>query len=64
VYEDPATGAGTAALAGYLRSIQWPHGGQIEIIQGADMGIRSRLTAEIPAAFGASIRVSGFARFL
>ncbi|MDB5909926.1 MAG: PhzF family phenazine biosynthesis protein, partial [Massilia sp.] len=25
VYEDPATGAGTAALAGYLRDLGWPH---------------------------------------
>lgn len=62
VYEDPATGAGTAALAGYLRDIQWLHGGYIEIIQGEDMGMRSRLRADIPAKVGASIRVSGSAR--
>jgi hypothetical protein len=41
VYEDPATGAATAALAGYLREIDWPHGGKIEVIQGEDMGSRS-----------------------
>jgi predicted PhzF superfamily epimerase YddE/YHI9 len=29
VYEDPATGAATAALAGYLRDLGWPHGGAI-----------------------------------
>lgn len=64
VYEDPATGAGTAALAGYLRDLGWPHGGKIEVVQGEDMGRRSRLFAEIPAAKGSSIRVSGSARFL
>lgn len=62
VYEDPATGAGTAALAGYLRDLGWPHGGCIEVIQGEDMGMRSRLHAGIGAAPGASIRVSGTAR--
>ena len=64
VYEDPATGAGTAALAGYLRDLNWPHGGAIEVIQGEDMGQRSRLWAEIPPEKGSSIRVSGLARFL
>ena len=62
VYEDPATGAGTAALAGYLRDIGWPHGGAIDIVQGEDMGMRSRLRAEIGAERGGSIRVSGTAR--
>jgi predicted PhzF superfamily epimerase YddE/YHI9 len=38
VYEDPATGAAAAALAGYLRDLDWPHGGAIDIIQGEDMG--------------------------
>ncbi|MFC0250292.1 PhzF family phenazine biosynthesis protein [Massilia consociata] len=62
VYEDPATGAGTAALAGYLRDIGWPHGGRIDVVQGEDMGMRSRLTAEIGQEPGGSIRVSGTAR--
>jgi len=62
VYEDPATGAGTAALAGYLRDIGWPHGGQIDVVQGEDMGMRSRLRAAIDATPGSSIRVSGTAR--
>lgn len=62
VYEDPATGAATAALAGYLRDLGWPHGGAIDIAQGDDMGIPSRIRAEISAAPGASIRVSGTAR--
>jgi PhzF family phenazine biosynthesis protein len=64
VYEDPATGAATAAFAGYLRDIDWPHGGAIDIVQGEDMGMRSRLHAEIPPQPGSSIRVSGTARFM
>jgi PhzF family phenazine biosynthesis protein len=64
VYEDPATGAATAALAGYLRDIDWPHGGAIDIVQGEDMGMRSRLKAEIPPTPGSSIRVSGTARLM
>ena len=64
VYEDPATGAATAALGGYLRDIDWPHGGLIDIIQGEDMGSPSRLRAEIPQQRGSSIRVSGMARRL
>ncbi|KFI06595.1 PhzF family phenazine biosynthesis protein [Massilia sp. BSC265] len=62
VLEDPATGAGTAAFAGYLRDIGWPHGGRIEVVQGEDMGMRSRLSAEIGPDSGGSIRVSGTAR--
>ncbi len=64
VYEDPATGAGTAALAGYLRDLGWPHGGAIDVVQGEDMGMRSLLRAEIGAEQGGSIRVSGTARTL
>jgi PhzF family phenazine biosynthesis protein len=64
VYEDPATGAAAAALAGYLRDIDWPHGGAIEIIQGEDMGVPSRLHAEIKPEHGASIRISGTVRIL
>lgn len=64
VYEDPATGAGTAALAGYLRDLGWPHGGRIEVVQGEDMGMRSRLFADIGPAPGSSVRVSGIARFM
>jgi PhzF family phenazine biosynthesis protein len=64
VYEDPATGAGTAALAGYLRDLGWPHGGAIDVVQGEDMGMRSLLRAEIGAEQGGSIRVSGTARML
>jgi PhzF family phenazine biosynthesis protein len=64
VYEDPATGAATAALAGCLRDIEWPHGGVIDVIQGEDMGVRSLLRAEIPPMPGSPIRVSGTARFI
>lgn len=62
VYEDPATGAATAAFAGYLRDIDWPHKGVINIIQGEDMGMRSLIRAEIPPTLGSSIRVSGAVR--
>ena len=62
VYEDPATGAAAAAFAGYLRDLGWPHGGAIEILQGEDMGVPSRLRAEIASEPGSSIRVSGEAR--
>lgn len=64
VYEDPATGAATAALAGYLRDLEWPHGGAIDVVQGEDMGSPSLLHAEIPPERGGSIRVSGTARRL
>ena len=64
VYEDPATGASTAALAGYLRDIGWPHGGIIDIVQGEDMGSRSLLRAEISPVVSSSIRVSGTARVM
>jgi PhzF family phenazine biosynthesis protein len=64
VYEDPATGAGTAALAGYLRDLGWPHGGAIDVVQGEDMGMRSHLHADIGPEAGSSIRVAGTARFM
>jgi len=64
VYEDAATGAGTAALAGYLRDLGWPHGGRVDVVQGEDMGMRSRLRAEFGPEPGGSIRVSGSARML
>jgi PhzF family phenazine biosynthesis protein len=64
VYEDPATGASTAALAGYLRDLGWPQGGRIDLQQGDDMGMPSRLRAEMSSEPGSSIRVSGTARFM
>jgi PhzF family phenazine biosynthesis protein len=64
VYEDAATGAAAAALAGLLRDIAWPHQGHVDIHQGDDMGVPSRLHVEISPTPGASIRVSGTARFM
>lgn len=62
VYEDPATGAASAAFAGYLRDIGWPHSGQISIVQGEDMGSRSLISASFSDVSGSSIRVSGTVR--
>lgn len=62
VIEDPATGAAAAALAGYLRDMDWPHGGAITIRQGEDMGVPSQLMVEITPEQGASVRVSGSVR--
>ena len=62
VVEDPATGAATAALAGYLRTLGWPHGGAIDVRQGDDMGVPSRLHAEIGSQASSTIRVSGTVR--
>ncbi len=64
VLEDPATGAAAAAFAGYLRDLRWPHGGNIHIVQGEDMGMRSIIRADIPPDQGSSIRVSGTARIM
>lgn len=64
VYEDPATGASTAAFAAYLRDLGWPHEGSIEVLQGEDMGSPSHLRAEIGATRGGPIRVSGTARLM
>lgn len=64
VLEDPATGAAAAAFAGYLRDINWPHGGVIDIVQGEDMGMRSLIRAEMSEVAGSSIKVSGTARIM
>jgi len=64
VLEDPATGAAAAALAGYLRDINWPHANAINIIQGEDMGMRSLLRAEFTDEIGSSVRLSGTARIM
>ena len=64
VLEDPATGAATAALAGYLRDMGWPHGGRIDVVQGEDMGMRSLLSASIGDEAGGSIQVAGTARMM
>lgn len=64
VYEDPATGAAAAALAGYLRDTGRNAGNAINIVQGEDMGMRSLLRAEFSDEPGSSIRVSGTARMM
>lgn len=64
VYEDPATGASTAAFCGYLRDIGWPHAGAVDFVQGEDMGMRSLLHADIPPERGSSIRISGTTRLM
>lgn len=64
VFEDPATGAATAAFAGYLRDLKWPHKGEINIVQGEDMGARSLIRAELTEQIGSSIRVSGATRLI
>ena len=66
VLEDPATGAATAALAGYLRELGRPAEGRVEIVQGEDIapGARSLLFADYGPAPGSSIRVSGSVRRL
>ena len=64
VFEDPATGAAAAALAGYLRDIGWKRGNRLEIIQGEDMGSPCRLIATFTAEPGASVVVAGETRQL
>ena len=53
-----------SALAGYLRDLDWPHGGAIDVVQGEDMGMRSLLHAEFSSQPGSSVRVSGTARLM
>jgi PhzF family phenazine biosynthesis protein len=62
VYEDPATGAAAAALAGYLREIGWKGSKNFTILQGEDMGVPSRLTVSFTSKAGDGISVSGEVR--
>ena len=62
VYEDPATGAAAAALAGYLRDIDWNGERSFEILQGQDMGMPSRLKVQYTEKKGGRIKVSGETR--
>lgn len=64
VYEDPATGAAAAALAGYLRDIGWKGSKTFTILQGEDMGVPSRLTVSFTPKAGESISVSGEVRHI
>jgi len=62
VYEDPATGAAAAALAGYLRELAWPAEGPMAIRQGEDMGVPCCLRVELDGPAGAPVKVSGSVR--
>ena len=64
VYEDPATGAAAAALAGYLRDIGWQGKHEFTILQGEDMGVPSRLVVKYGPQVGASVAVSGETRYI
>ena len=62
VLEDPATGAAAAAFAGYLRDVNWEHGGTFTIRQGEDMGAPSVIQVAMSDVSGAPVRVSGTTR--
>ena len=64
VYEDPATGAAAAALAGYLRDIRWQGKNTFTILQGEDMGMPSRLVVKFGPKSGESVSVGGEARHI
>ena len=64
VYEDPATGAAAAALAGYLRDIGWQGKNEFTILQGEDMGMPSRLRVTYGPTVGESVAVSGETRHI
>ena len=64
VYEDPATGAAAAALAGYLRDINWLGKKAFTILQGEDMGMPSRLLVRYSSRIGESVSVSGEVRHI
>ena len=64
VYEDPATGAASAAFGGYLNSLNWPHQGEINILQGEDMGMPSKINVKISGPSGSPVFVGGQARFM
>jgi len=61
VYEDPATGAAAAALAGYLRDTGMSDT-PFKVFQGVDMGAPSCLSVEPLSAIGAPVRVGGETR--
>ena len=62
VYEDPATGAAAAALAGYLRDIGWQGKNEFTIRQGEYMGMPSRLLVKYGLKIGESVSVGGEVR--
>ena len=64
VYEDPATGAAAAALAGYLRDIGWQGKNEFTILQGEEMGMPSLLRVKYGSEPGSSVWVSGETRYI
>ncbi len=58
------TGAAAAALAGYLRDIEWQGENNFEILQGEDMGCPSRLSVQYTKNKGESIKVTGETRHI
>lgn len=59
VYEDPATGSAGIALAEYLRDTKIKTFGNIEILQGFDMGVPCKLYVEYSNIPHSSIKISG-----
>ncbi len=62
VYEDPATGAAAAALAGYLRELGIKKSGALRVIQGEDMGKRSEIFVDYEATPGSGVGIAGEVR--
>lgn len=58
-HEDPATACAAAALSGYLRDIDWPHGNALKIIQGEDMGSKSVLRTEFSDEKNSPVKIIG-----
>lgn len=63
VYEDPATGAAAAALAGYMRDAK-DADQPFTIFQGADMGVPSRLKVTPTIGKGRPIIIAGETRLI
>ncbi|MFK5998889.1 MAG: PhzF family phenazine biosynthesis isomerase [Rhodobacterales bacterium] len=63
VYEDPATGAAAAALAGYIRDAKGADQ-SFTIYQGADMGVPSRLKVTPIKGKGQPIMITGETRMI
>lgn len=61
VYEDPATGAAAAALAGYLRDAGHADA-PFDVVQGVDMGAPSRLHVRALPGADAPVEVAGLVR--
>lgn len=62
IYEDPATGAAAAALAGHLHRLGRLNGDSFTIFQGDDMSMPSTLRVRLSGAIGAPVQVSGQVR--